>query len=100
MSAPNPLSGVRVGLSGSIPPEMPPEEQDRIRSFVKALATRAFRDGPTLVHGCHPTIVRPLLEAAAEYREARRSKARLVFVGSAVYDKGDGIYAEVPRADL
>ena len=69
----NMLSDARIWLSGSIPNE-DSEEGKRIAAFVTAFAREVFRRGGTLVHGSHPTIVKPLFEAAGEYKKERNGE--------------------------
>jgi patatin-like phospholipase/acyl hydrolase len=94
------LSGVRLWLSGSVPKEAEPDEAARLKDFTKKLALGALRAGARVVHGCHPSLTRPLLEAAAEHRTATSRKAALVLIASAAYRQDDGGYAEVSLEEL
>jgi uncharacterized protein len=90
------LSGVRLWLSGSVPAEADAAEGARLVEFTRTLALAAFRAGACVVHGCHPTLMKPLLEAAAEYRTTANRKAPLLLIASAAYTQADGGYAQVP----
>ncbi len=94
------LSGVRIWLSGSVPGKPDEEERARLVEFTKTLAAAAFRAGASVVHGCHPTLMTPLLEAAGEYWATTKRKAPLVLIGSAEYSQAGGRYAGVPLDDL
>ena len=81
------LEGVRVWLSGSIPDDTSPDEKKRIRDFVTALAAELFGRNGRLVHGSHPTITEPLIEAAKAYHNDTKRKAGLVLAVSRLYSK-------------
>ena len=100
MSTPLGLSGVRIWLSGSVPQEEGSEESERLRAFTKALAAECFRAGARLVHGCHPSLMQPLLSAAREYREKTARKAPLRLVASAAYQEPNGGYAGITENEL
>jgi patatin-like phospholipase/acyl hydrolase len=89
------LSGVRLWLSGSVPEAVDAAESARLVEFTKTLASAAFRAGASVVHGCHPSLMKPLLEAAIEYRTKTNRKAPLVLIASAAYTQADGGYAGV-----
>ncbi len=60
----------RLWLSGAIPEGITPEEEDRLKAFVKALATEVFRRGARdwcLVHGVSPTLMDTIKEASESY---------------------------------
>ena len=90
------LSGVRVWLSGSVPKEADATERARLVEFTKMLASAAFRAGACVIHGCHPTLMNPLLEAAGAYRVKTNRKASLVLMASAEYRQADGGYSGFP----
>lgn len=95
------LANTRIWLSGSIPKEAPPEEEKRLLEFTKLFATECFRHGAWLVHGCHPTLTRTLLDAAEEYRTTHPRKAPLRLISSTLYrQQNDGGYADVPLTEL
>lgn len=62
---PSSLAGIRVHLSGSVPDDALPEDAERIRAFVKALAVAVLREGGSIIHGSHPSL-RDSFKAAAE----------------------------------
>jgi hypothetical protein len=68
-----PLDGVRVHLSGAVPDEVPDTTRAGIHDFVLRFATLVFREGGTILHGSHPTLLAPLQRAAEAYL---RSKGR------------------------
>jgi len=100
MSPDTPLSGVRIWLSGSVPSDADTAERDRLEHFTKTFTSAAFREGASIVHGCHPTLMRPLLAAASEYREATRRKAPLVLMASAWHRAPNGGLAGVDYETL
>jgi predicted acylesterase/phospholipase RssA len=95
------LANLRIWLSGSIPKEASPEEEERLVEFTKLLAAECFRNGAWLVYGCHPTLTRTLLYAAYQYRTAHPRKAPLRLIASALYrQENDGGYAGIPLTEL
>lgn len=95
-----PLSGVRIWLSGSIPSESALEQPRRLEEFANLLADACFRAGATLVHGCHPTLVKPLLSAASDYRRKTGRKAPLSLVASAALREASGGFAGFSEQEL
>lgn len=80
------ITNARIWLSGSI--EKPDsEEGQKIARFVEEFATAVFQHGGTLVHGCHPTILKPLLTAASAYTRVRGHKPNLALLVSRYYSK-------------
>ena len=75
-----PLLGVRVHLSGSVFDSATPEQADGIRSFAQQLAKKVFSEGGTIIHGSHPTLVKPLESAALPFVKAGGEKDALTFV--------------------
>lgn len=94
------LSGTRIWLSGSIPKEASEEESARLILFTATLAAECFRAGARLVHGCHPSLMEPLLSAAAAYRESTGRKAPLRLVASVAYQEANGGYAGRSESEL
>lgn len=94
------LSGVRIWLSGSVRQEAEPDESERLLAFTKSLAAECFRAGAYLVHGCHSSLMPPLLSAAKEYREKTGRKATLRLVASAAYQEPNGGYAGITEDEL
>ena len=77
------LSGIRVLLSGSIPDDSP--NKAAIEAFVQTLASHVFREGGTLVHGSHPSLIPPLRNAAVSYIQADGARDSLVLVRALKY---------------
>src|ERR1700722_18105211 len=61
------LHGVRIWLSGAVPPDADPTYQSAIRTFVRHFAEQVFRAGAYIVHGSHPTLTPILIEEAAKH---------------------------------
>lgn len=61
---PPPLLGVRVWLSGAVPPDADETHRAAIAAFVSAFAATVFRGGGHILHGSHPSLT-PLLIAEA-----------------------------------
>ncbi|MFN9456018.1 MAG: hypothetical protein ACK6D7_01365, partial [Acidobacteriota bacterium] len=61
----NPLSGIRLWLSGSVPDGASSDLRERIERCTRLLAEKAFSLNATLLHGFHPSLTPPLLAAAA-----------------------------------
>jgi predicted acylesterase/phospholipase RssA len=75
-----PLLGVRVHLSGSVPDTATSEQAEGIRLFTQNLATKVFRDGGTIIHGSHPTLLDPLARAAQPFVQAGGERDALTLV--------------------
>jgi uncharacterized protein len=86
------LSGTRIWLSGSIPKDAKEEESQRLIEFTGELAAQCFFNGAYLIHGCHPSLISPLLSAAKDYRESTERKATLRLIASFEY-LDNGCYA-------
>lgn len=66
MASRQPLAGVRIHLSGSVPDA----HNEEICLFVKQFCTAIFKEGGTVIHGSHPTFIKPLEEAARTFIDA------------------------------
>ncbi len=66
MTSRQPLAGVRIHLSGSAPDE----RQEEICLFVNKLSSRIFSEGGSVIHGSHPSLSKPLEDAARKFIEA------------------------------
>ncbi|QDV09327.1 Putative sporulation hydrolase CotR [Planctomycetes bacterium Poly30] len=75
-----PLRGIRVHLAGSVPESATTEEAAGIVSFVQKFAGALLREGGTLIHGSHPTLVAPLRAAAQPFVQADGARDALVLV--------------------
>jgi predicted acylesterase/phospholipase RssA len=93
----SPLLGARIWLSGSVPRDAEPKIQDSILAFVRGFCDRVFRDGGTIIHGCHPSLRSLLLERARLYREGGGTRNVLTFVCSRWY--ANHVVDEKPQPD-
>lgn len=75
-----PLLGVRVYLSGSVPDTSTTVQADGIRSFVQLLASKIFSEGGIVIHGSHPTLMKPLEDSARRFVRAGGEKDALTLV--------------------
>jgi len=75
-----PLLGVRIHLSGSIPENLSPEEEDKICSFVEKFTSKIFSEGGTVIHGSHPTFFKALENSARKFLDADGEKDVLTLV--------------------
>ena len=80
-----PLRGIRVHLAGSVPEESNPEDAAGIRAFAEALTAEVLREGGTLIHGSHPTLIESLKSAAQRFAAAGGAKESLTLVRSHTY---------------
>ncbi len=90
-----PLLGVRVHLSGSVPENSTREQADGICAFVRSLTSRVLREGGTLIHGSHPTLRKPLEEAARPFVQAGGEKDSLTLVRAQRYAVTNEQLAEI-----
>jgi len=86
-----PLAGIRVHLSGAVPKE----GSARISEFVNALAARIFSEGGCVIHGSHPTLVDPLINAAKQYIAAGGGSDVLTLVRTKRYSETSPQQAEI-----
>jgi patatin-like phospholipase/acyl hydrolase len=63
----NTLHGVRVWLSGAVPPEADDPQREAILKFVGRFAETIFRFGGHILHGSHPTFTPTLLVEARKH---------------------------------
>jgi predicted acylesterase/phospholipase RssA len=80
-----PLRGIRVHLAGSVPEESTAEEAAGIRAFAEALTSEVLREGGTLIHGSHPSLIESLKSAARRFVAAGGAKESLTLVRSHTY---------------
>lgn len=86
-----PLAGVRVHLSGSAPNE----RHEEICLFVKALASRIFSEGGSVIHGSHPSLYKPLEDAARNFLQAGGKIGTLTLVRAQKFAETDAQIAEI-----
>ena len=82
MQAHLPLQGIRLHLSGSIWDGAPDQVASGIRSFVLSLTRAVLREGGTLIHGSHPTLLNSLKAAALPYVASGGARDALTLVRS------------------
>lgn len=77
----NALYGVRIWLSGAVPPNASNEQRASILSFVRQFAATVFRCGGHIIHGSHPTFMPTLMDEADQFIKAggRRDCLTLAF---------------------
>lgn len=85
MSPRSPLSGIRVHISGSVPEDASEQQAGTIRTFAGHLAQHVLREGGTVIHGSHPTLVQSLLSAAEKFVDAGGAKDALTLVRAQKY---------------
>lgn len=91
------LCGIRVHLSGSVPEDAGIEQTRAIDSFVEKFARAIFREGGTLLHGSHPTFVKPLELAATQFVQAGGSKESLTLVRAPKFAATSGDFFEISK---
>lgn len=64
------LHGVRIWLSGAVPPNASDGQRASILAFVRQFVATVFRCGGHVIHGSHPTFTPILLEEADLYIKA------------------------------
>lgn len=82
-----PLQGVRVWLSGAVPPEASESQRDSILAFVRQLVATVFRTGGYILHGSHPSLTPTLLTEVNKYVAAGGRKDCLILVVSRYWSK-------------
>ncbi|HEY8270013.1 MAG TPA: patatin-like phospholipase family protein, partial [Pseudobdellovibrionaceae bacterium] len=90
-----PLVGVRIHLSGSIPDDSTPEQIDGIHSFVQKLASKIFSEGGTIIHGSHPSLLKPLENSARSFVDSGGTKDALTLVRAQKYTETTEQLAEI-----
>jgi hypothetical protein len=83
----SPLHGVRIWLSGAVPPDADASYQSALRTFVRHFAEQTFRSGAHILHGSHPTFTPVLLEEAAKHIANGGRKDCLTLVVSRFWSK-------------
>ena len=86
-----PLAGVRIQLSGSVPDK----RQEEVCLFVKALASRIFSEGGAVIHGSHPSLSKPLEDAARNFLQAGGEIGALTLVRAQKFAETDAQIAEI-----
>lgn len=83
----SPLHGVRIWLSGAVPPEASQLQRDSMIAFIGRFAAAVFRDGGHILHGSHPTFIPTLLDEASKYVSAGGRKDCLTLAVSKYWSK-------------
>lgn len=84
---PNPFHGVRIWLSGAVPPEATYEQKAAILEFVERFAATVFQAGGHILHGSHPSFTPTLLAEAQKYRIKGGRKDCLTLAVSKLWSK-------------
>lgn len=79
--------GVRIWLSGAVPPEANDTQRDAIVSFVRQFASTVFRNGGHILHGSHPSFTPVLLDEASKHVAAGGRKDCLTLAISKYWSK-------------
>jgi hypothetical protein len=79
------LAGVRIQISGSIPDEASPEQRAFIESFVEQFTLAMFREGGSVIHGSHPTLMPALERAGKRIQEGGGSRESILLVRATRY---------------
>ncbi|MGS1057882.1 CBASS cGAMP-activated phospholipase [Burkholderia glumae] len=93
MPSRQPLAGVRVHLSGSVPDA----HNQEICLFVKRLCTAIFNEGGAVIHGSHPSFTEPLEEAARAFIAAGGEVGALTLVRAQKYAQTPEQIEEIER---
>lgn len=81
------LQGVRIWLSGAVPPDISVSQHDSILAFVGQFAAKVFRNGGYILHGSHPSFTPTLLNEARKFVEAGGRKDCLTLAVSRYWSK-------------
>jgi predicted acylesterase/phospholipase RssA len=82
----SPLKGARIWIAGSKPDGIDPAASQRFDDFLRRFGELVFRDGGSIVHGSHTTVIDPLIEAAKAHQEnAKGSRDCLLLAASKFY---------------
>ncbi|MCA2964355.1 MAG: patatin-like phospholipase family protein [Acidobacteriaceae bacterium] len=97
----NPLSGIRLWLSGSVPDGASSDLRERIERCTRLLAENAFSLNATLLHGFHPSLTPTLLAAARAYHEQSGARAPLhLFVAPYRGITAGSTYEDIPFQEI
>lgn len=81
------LRGVRIWLSGAVPPEATETQKAALLQFVGDFAATVFRLGGHILHGSHPSFTPTLLRVAKAYIEVGGRKDCLTLAVSRHFSK-------------
>lgn len=82
-----PLQGVRIWLSGAVPPDATEVQRASILAFVGQFAASVFRSGGHILHGSHPSFTSTLLAEADRFVKAEGRKDCLTLAVSRYWSK-------------
>ncbi|MBE0623490.1 MAG: patatin-like phospholipase family protein [Burkholderiales bacterium] len=81
------LHGVRIWLSGAVPPDATEAQRESILAFVAQFAALVFRSGGHILHGSHPSFTPTLLAEADRFIRAEGRKDCLTLAVSRYWSK-------------
>ncbi len=81
------LQGVRIWLSGAVPPEASESQRDSILAFVHQFVATVFSNGGYILHGSHPSLTPTLLAEVNKYVAAGGRKDCLILAVSRHWSK-------------
>ena len=81
------LQGVRIWLSGAVPPDASDAQRTSILTFVCQFAETVFRAGGHIIHGSHPSFTPTLLAQATKHIELGGRKDCLTLAVSRYWSK-------------
>lgn len=81
------LHGVRIWLSGAVPPEFNDQQRAALVEFVRIFAETVFRAGGHILHGSHPSFTPILLSEAKKYLSNGGRKDCLTLAVSKLWSK-------------
>ena len=96
MADPRPLKGARIWLSGSISEKADGAAVATFETFVKQFSARVFAQGGTIVHGCHPSIMPALLDAAETHRNDNNGSRDALRLAASKFHR-EKYVADLPR---
>ncbi len=85
------LHGVRIWLSGAVPPDINEQQRTAILEFVGQFAAMVFRAGGHIIHGSHPSFTPTLLAQANNHRINGGRKDCLTLAVSKLWSKNASI---------
>lgn len=91
MTSRQPLSGIRIHISGSVPDG----QKEEICLFVKTLASRIFSEGGSVIHGSHPSLTEALEDASRNFLEAEGQLGSLTLVRAQKFASTNEQIAEI-----
>ncbi|MBS1702939.1 MAG: patatin-like phospholipase family protein [Armatimonadetes bacterium] len=90
----SPLKGIRIHLSGSVPLEADGPAAAGILEFVRVLTREALRQGGSVIHGTHPSLMTAIEASGQEFAKGG-NRDSLVLVRSAKYAQKPEERAEI-----